>query len=869
MAAPCRDGGAGGNQRDRMIPDVYSITMAAGTSSRMPPELRPKACCRVGSISVIESALRTYEQAGIRRHVIVIGGEAERIMAETSGRRGVLFCYQAQARGTGDAVRTSLEFLEGVDTPEHILICAGDKVIAPHIVRGLMETYAASEADLCLVAGRAEDHPDSGRIVQRDGHPCAIIEVPDIRTRQLAACLCSLRPAERPQSAGDLMALAARYIRKPEKLARQFPALGRYLNIAPNEPVAWEHVLEAARAIPEGFDLPVGHVSTEEAAGCAMANLSVYVGRFQAIREAVEKLRSDNVQGEWYFTDIVQILAAAGRRVEMFQALKAEEVMAFNTVEELEHIRRVYAHRSATAVKYPAAGEWINYLEGRSGGAVPGEAVRGLAEVVGADRPCVIVRSPGRINLMGRHVDHQGGMCNLMAIDREIVIAVAPRDDDRINVSNADSKGYPPRTFTFGELTADIVWENWLHTLDTQYVRRLVNESAGDWVNYVKGAALRLQHRFRDRRLRGMDVFVTGNVPPGAGLSSSSALVVAVAEALVEINGLNVGIREFVDLCGEGEWFVGTRGGAADHAAIKFSRTNQVLSVSFFPFEVVQVCPFPEDCRIVICNSGIQAKKTESARGRFNARVACYHMAREVIRAKFPQFADRIQHLRDINVRTLDISLSALYALIKHLPNSVEPAEVQRLAEQHPTVAKCVTGLDVTQHDFPLRDVALYGLAECERAREIGRLLQQGDMAALGEMMALSHDGDRVATWRPTQAAFAWTATDEHMDRLIQDAQGLQPLSNVSAALWQQVGAYACSTPEIDLMVDRVLETPGVLGAQLAGAGLGGCIMVLVRKDAAEAVREALRQDYYAPRGIEPAVFVCKPSAGSQVMTAI
>ena len=52
----------------------------------------------------------------------------------------------------------------------------------------------------------------------------------------------------------------------------------------------------------------------------------------------------------------------------------------------------------------------------------------------------------------------------------------------------------------------------------------MVLQSAGDWVNYVKGAALRLQHRFPDRPLRGMDAFVIGNIPVGAGLSSSSAL---------------------------------------------------------------------------------------------------------------------------------------------------------------------------------------------------------------------------------------------------------------------------------------------------------------------------------------------------------
>ena len=214
-------------------------------------------------------------------------------------------------------------------------------------------------------------------------------------------------------------------------------------------------------------------------------------------------------------------------------------------------------------------------------------AVQGLAGRVGQERGCILVRSPGRINLMGRHVDHQGGRCNLMAIDREVVLAAAPREDDRINIWNADPAAYPDRSFTLAQVTADVVWEDWLRTLDSQYLQRMGSGSAGDWANYVKGAALRLQHRFRDRPLKGMDAFVCGDIPVAAGLSSSSALVVAVAEALTELNALNVHAREFVDLCGEGEWFVGTRSGSGDHAVIKFGREKEVLAVSFFPFEVV------------------------------------------------------------------------------------------------------------------------------------------------------------------------------------------------------------------------------------------------------------------------------------------
>ena len=78
-------------------------------------------------------------------------------------------------------------------------------------------------------------------------------------------------------------------------------------------------------------------------------------------------------------------------------------------------------------------------------------------------------------------------------------------------------------------------------------------------------------------------------------------------------------------------------------------------------------------------------------------------------------------------------------------------------------------------------------------------------------------------------------------------------------------GSYACSTPELDAMVDIALGVDGVVGAQLAGAGLGGCIMVLARDDATDALRQAMIQHYYEPAGREPQVEVCVPVEGSGI----
>lgn len=99
--------------------------------------------------------------------------------------------------------------------------------------------------------------------------------------------------------------------------------------------------------------------------------------------------------------------------------------------------------------------------------------------------------------------------------------------------------------------------------------------------------------------------------------------------------------------------------------------------------------------------------------------------------------------------------------------------------------------------------------------------------------------------------------SDEYLNQLIADLHSESPEKVLKAQLYMQPGSYACSTPEIDQMVDITSAVPGVVGAQIAGAGLGGCIMILAKKDRVAAARQALIQHYYRPAGLKPAVIPC------------
>jgi N-acetylgalactosamine kinase len=101
---------------------------------------------------------------------------------------------------------------------------------------------------------------------------------------------------------------------------------------------------------------------------------------------------------------------------------------------------------------------------------------------------------------------------------------------------------------------------------------------------------------------------------------------------------------------------------------------------------------------------------------------------------------------------------------------------------------------------------------------------------------------------------------------LIADLESGDPARAERARLAGQPGAYRCSTREVDGLVDIAHRTPGVLGAQIAGAGLGGCAMVLAEEGAVPDIKGRLDELFYRRQGLPSGVYVCTPAAGSRVV---
>jgi galactokinase len=285
---------------------------------------------------------------------------------------------------------------------------------------------------------------------------------------------------------------------------------------------------------------------------------------------------------------------------------------------------------------------------------------------------------------------------------------------------------------------------------------------------------------------------------------------------------------------------------------------GHVTRIGFFPFAVGESRSLPDDLRLLIANSGDRALKSAGARDVFNQRVACYEFALMLLKRRWPAAAGA-ERLRDLVPEVLGVEPRDLYHALTLLPDNPSREEMRSmLAREDQAQVERLFGTHSDVGPYNLRGVALFGIAECQRSRWFGSLLATGDLAAIGQFMRASHDGDRCFR----------TGTGEMVPFTVPvDDAALTALAKANAPLDLQPGAYACSTANIDRLVDIANGVEGVVGAQLAGAGLGGCMMTLLRAEAVATLEERFRQDYYGPLEREPDLHVCLPVAGAGLVS--
>ncbi|MEM2027705.1 MAG: galactokinase family protein, partial [Candidatus Bathyarchaeia archaeon] len=275
------------------------------------------------------------------------------------------------------------------------------------------------------------------------------------------------------------------------------------------------------------------------------------------------------------------------------------------------------------------------------------KTLKRFGEIYGFGSNVIIVRVPGRVNMMGRHVDHRGGFVNPIALPREVIMVAEKREDSRIRIHNVE-EGLETGDFEIGEelpkrkISTVDEWRRWTQ----ENIERKPEKERKSWINYVKSVCY-LQNVYMDddsyrRRLLGANIVCYGDIPRSAGLSSSSALVVATYLTVSNLNGLEIPREKMVEYTGIGEWYVGTRGGWGDQAAMLFSRKGFISHIGFFPFKISYI-PFPAGVSILLCNSFVAASKMTGARSIFNEKVSTYEFGFELMK-KFNPALKRFEY---------------------------------------------------------------------------------------------------------------------------------------------------------------------------------------------------------------------------------
>jgi galactokinase len=392
--------------------------------------------------------------------------------------------------------------------------------------------------------------------------------------------------------------------------------------------------------------------------------------------------------------------------------------------------------------------------------------------------------APGRVEIFGKHTDYAGGRSLVAAVSRGFAIVAAPRDDGIVCACDTAS----------GQRVEIDVADGDRHLRG--------------WANYVAVVTRRLAGNFPGARL-GADIAFASNLPRAAGVSSSSALVVGIATALVRSAALDerpewrAAIHTRLDLAGylgaiesgltfgplPGTSGVGIHGGSEDHTAILMSREGGLSAYAYVPVRHLATEPMPPGWRFVIVDSGVHAAKAGSARDRYNRAS---NATRELVRLGTGPTTGSGLTLADLLGAGPDAE-ALLRRRLAALPDTIEAAWLGRRLDHF--------------------------VREDARVLPAARAFRETDSAALGELARASQED-----------------ADVLLGNQVEETRQL-------AMLAREAGAFAASS---------------------FGAGFGGSVWALASTDEAESVLERWTRLYQAAFPERRAVdgFVTTAAAG-------
>ncbi|KAF3767042.1 Galactokinase [Cryphonectria parasitica EP155] len=474
-----------------------------------------------------------------------------------------------------------------------------------------------------------------------------------------------------------------------------------------------------------------------------------------------------------------------------------------------------------------------------------------------------VARSPGRVNIIGEHIDYSLYSVLPMAITADALLAVSTKVDPslvkpgtyKIQIANVQGARFPA------------------HEFDIPFDAVDIDATVHEWTNYFKSGLrgalelLRKKHG-ADYHPVSMQILMDGTVPAGGGLSSSAAFTSTSALAVMVANGeKSVDKTELTELAIVSERAVGVNSGGMDQSASVFSERGSALFVSFSPSLSARTVSFPHtnpELCFVIAQSFVAADKFVTGPIHYNLRVVECSLAAAYLNAVLNPKGTKLP----TDAAPLGVSLRGFHDT--YFASHPEAAAKASSAESQLSELISLTESTLDRKEGYTRE---------EIASALGTTVDELNVAFTSKFPVRA---DRFKLRQRALHVFREALRVLRFMALLEDPAAASATGGGDTTAYnQQLGAllnetqdscredYECSCPEIDAIC-RIAREAGSYGSRLTGAGWGGCSVHLVPADKVAAVRAAWDREYYAGKDLtdeqkEAAVVESRPGSGSAV----
>uniref|UniRef100_A0A4X1SNP6 Galactokinase 2 n=2 Tax=Sus scrofa TaxID=9823 RepID=A0A4X1SNP6_PIG len=328
--------------------------------------------------------------------------------------------------------------------------------------------------------------------------------------------------------------------------------------------------------------------------------------------------------------------------------------------------------------------------------------------------PKFYVRAPGRVNIIGEHIDYCGYSVLPMAVEQDMLIAVEPVKTHTLQLANTNPL-YPD--------------------FNTSADNIQIDKTKPLWHNYFLCGFKGIQEHFGLSNLIGMNCLVDGNIPPSSGLSSSSALVCCAGLVTLTVLGMNLSKVELAEICAKSERYIGTEGGGMDQSISFLAEEGTAKLIEFSPLRATDV-KLPSGAVFVIANSCVEMNK--AATSHFNIRVMECRLAAKLLAKHRSLQWDKVLRLEEVcqclgislqelktqilSPNTQDVLTFKLYQRAKHVySEAARVLQFKKICEEAPDDMVQLLGELMNQSHVSCRDMYECSCPELDQLVDICR----------------------------------------------------------------------------------------------------------------------------------------------------